>query len=193
MMKDILGLLCAPLLDKTIYPDRGGAMRIGRLPHVGAHAYLHVVFPPKTANEIDSLLNESGLDFPREVANFLCDLNGAILFQGALSLYGIRGEISRDPELRKPFDLFEANSLMRPKGASADEFFIGGYNEDASRVYLKADGSHVYRRDRKVVGVLTKWPSFENFLLSEVSRLSLLFDASGLRNEDVSTLPPSLQ
>jgi hypothetical protein len=193
ILQEILELLRAPMLDKAIYPDRGGSMRVGKLPHVGGHAYLHVIFPPRPDEEISDLLVASGLDVPQSVLSFLREINGAILFQGALSLYGLRGEISRDPELRKPFDLIEANTLMRPKGASAGDFFIGGYNEDASRVYLKADGTKVYRRDRKSVGDLAQWPSLENFILNEISRLSLLFDSDGMRNGDASTLPPSLQ
>lgn len=179
---DVIQQLRPHLSDGAIYPSKNEAIRLEPLPMVGEHAYQHVLFPGLSLDEIDNALFAAGLTVPQSFRRFLSEINGMILFQGGLAIYGVRGEISRDPDVRKPFDVIEANTLGRPLQSAEDDFFIGSFDQDGSRLFLRGQESQVFRRPRKSAEVMARWPDIESMLSSEIERL-----ATGLKGQSKGT------
>lgn len=175
----LASLLLTHLEDKRVIRGANGASLICGLPRVGTHAFLHVLFDPVNAKVMEEEALESGYYLPASVQESLHDMNGAVLFQGKLSLYGVRGEISRDPAKRKPHDIYEANTLMRPRGALPAQCFIGFYGEDGSHLYIEAGDARVFRRQRKTPGILEEWPDIDTMIATEISKISQNFDCHG--------------
>lgn len=186
-------LTCAlmrQLEDPQVRQMSNGVCLIGRLPSVGSAAYLHAVFPPVPLEEFQESPSLREARLPLEFREFLTECNGVILFQGALSLYGFRRRISRDPELREPFSWDERNTMNRPQGAQARHFFIGSFNWDGSLIYLDADNPGVFRRALRDPAPLNRWDSIWVMLEVEISRIGQLFDRFGNElNENVPTAP----
>ncbi len=88
----------------------------------------------------------------------------------------------------QPFGLETCNIFERPRDASDKQFFIGGYGEDGSLLYLEND--KCFRCSRNSIKPLNQWPTFEDMLLGEVVRLSLLFDKAGKRLVGCQTTLP---
>lgn len=172
-------LLMEHLEDKRVLKGENGASFICPLPDVGSHAFLHVLFDPVPVQEIEAEAVRSGFPLLAVVLENLMEMNGALLFRGALSIYGVRGAISRDPLKRKPHDIYEINTLMRPKGALPSQCFLGSYSEDGSWLYTEASDGAVYRRQRKTSEIMSRWPTIDAMIVSEVARLSQGFDRYG--------------
>lgn len=164
----LLKLACAP---GDVYRAAAGWIGVKRVPNVGPDAYLHVLFPPVDAAVSAPLVLKSGLVFPACVENFLKSLNGAILFQGKLSLYGIRTTFVRDVMNRQPFDIIEVNTIARPYEARPGDFYIGSCSADGSRLLVRAEEPVVYRCERGSQHVLQAWGSIDEMLSEEIQRL----------------------
>lgn len=173
-----------------LLPD--GTRLIGYVPHVGKQAYLHVLFPALTLQEIMGLEAELGMVMPSSFKEFLQEHNGLILFQGSLAILGWRTSYRRDPENRQPFSVVTENLRQRPVGAAPDEFFIGGYDWDGSRLFMKGEDGRVFFRSRDNPRILTEWPSIEDMLRVEIARLATHYDGLGREiDATCSTLPPT--
>ncbi|MGN6150444.1 MAG: hypothetical protein ACTHOH_00350, partial [Lysobacteraceae bacterium] len=98
MKTEILAkLLVDRLEDKRILKGENGASFICPLPDVGSHAFLHVLFDPVPVQEIEAEAVRSGFSLPAVLLGNLMEINGAQRFMGAVSIYGVRGAISRAP------------------------------------------------------------------------------------------------
>lgn len=184
MLNDLTRSLQSQLTDKTINFSRNGAIRLGPLPEVGKHAFLHVLFPPLPISDIASAAHAAGINFPANYTQFLHHLNGAILFKGGLSIYGIRGDISRDPDIRKPFDVIEANTLIKPFGGSEDSFYIGSFDLDGAHIVMKGNAPGVVRCDPNTHDEVARWNSIQEMLISEIERLAADYSRSKVKHQD---------
>lgn len=151
------------------------------LPSVAPCAYKHVLFPPIDAGKVDQALFALDLEVPKSYREMLEQINGAILFLGRLSLYGVRGEISRNPDLRKPFDVNEANTIRRPQFLSPDHFVVGGCREDGSKFTMLPDGC-VRRMLEGQREAIAAWDSLEDMLNSNVASLERAWQSGRVKH-----------
>jgi len=166
------------------------------VPWVAPLAYLHVIFKP-----IEQILLEptiSGCGMPFSYTSFLQLPNGAILFSGALSIYGVHpaGQLlnREDPLLQLPFNVEVENSNWPP--ANRHRFLtIGGYGFDGSRACIDREDLRIYLFKREINGLskdpLLVWEDLETWIIGEIDRLSTMFDTRGRRlvEDERLTLP----
>lgn len=184
-------------LEKNITAKRevdvDGNILINHLPSVGVRSYLHVIFEKVDVKRILQSLDNWEIKIPRDFLDLLDQYNGANFFQGALSIFGVRSELSRSPGARQPFDIFEANTIARPGNLKGNELYIGSYNWDGSIVVIENSSSAVRHRLPDSMAVSNEWSDLDYFIKSEVARLSLLFDENGAEIDPrVPTSPFSL-
>lgn len=171
-----------------------GARLIGHVPHVAPLAYFHEIYPGLTEKEFAELEARVGRRIPESYGSFLRLSNGANLFSDALSLDGLRNSYARTPDAsRLPYALETANTHERPQGAPEDAVFIGSYNFDGSRLWLRPGDPSIHRCGQyEWAPTLNTWPSFATMLKNEVERLRALFDDKGvLLDEEAVTTPPA--
>ncbi|WP_157003159.1 SMI1/KNR4 family protein [Ralstonia sp. A12] len=166
-------------LGEEITPN--GARLIGFVKdeRLGIRRWWHFVFPGLTANQVDDLGEEVGITIPSVFADFLRSMNGLTAFSGAFCIYGARLSLDRLSKDAYPYPLGSPNLLERPKGASSNMLFIGGYGWDGSNLYIEIDTGKIFRCPRKSVETLNEWPDFWSMLISEVRRISTLYESDG--------------
>lgn len=165
------------------------------VPWIGPQAYLNIIFKPAP----EAVLAEAArrVRMPASLIEFLRRQNGAILFSGALSVCGVHrhGQLLNRQEAfsRMPFNIEDENDDWPPD--DSERFLaLGGYGFDGSSVCIDRSDSCIYFFQRGERGLLPtpslKWPSLEDWVTSEIARLSMLFDERGKRLVNESqTLP----
>lgn len=137
-------------------------------PEIAPEAYRHALFDPLTSTDVAILEEELARSVPAVYADFLQRMNGAQLFAGALSLDGRRFDYDRHVN-DQPFALHTANLWGRPLDARADDFFIGGFGADGSRLFL--DGTTtVHHCGRESRDPLESWPDLASVLEDLIGR-----------------------
>lgn len=90
----------------------------------------------------------------------------------------------------RPFSIITPNIKERPRNAKDNYFFIGGYNWDCSKLYIDMVTNKVHYCAERDATTLYEWNSFEEMIVSEVKRITNLFDDKGVvLNEDMHTTP----
>ena len=164
------------------------------VPWIGPQAYLNIVFKPAPEEALAETARR--VRMPASLVEFLRTQNGAILFSGALSVCGVHrpGQLlnRQDAFSRMPFNLEDENDDWL---ADDSERFLplGGYGFDGSSICIDRSDSCIYffrRGERGLLSTSLKWPSLEDWVKSEVARLSMLFDERGKRLvHESQTLP----
>ena len=160
-----------------------GTQLIGRVPHAGSQAWLHILFNPVSDSEIDDLESNIGIRFPEVFRDFLTFANGLSLFCGSLSIYGKRTDCDRTGDsVWQPFNIVTPNKDERLRDSKPSFLYVGGYPcGNGSYVYIELKELKVYRCSRQSSEPLEKWGSFPDMLISEANRLAGFFDESGRR------------
>jgi hypothetical protein len=168
------------------------------VPWLAPLAYLNIIF--KAPDRSDLIKASLDLRLPPLVADFFSLQNGAILFSGAMCIYGIVPKqrlLNRsDPFNRLPFDIAHENN--RWLGHDAERFLVvGSYDYDSSRVCVdRRDFTvHSFKTEQRTLATTPSysWQGFEQWLTEETSRLAMLFDRDGRLLVDKSqTLPKKL-
>jgi hypothetical protein len=168
-----------------------GAELIGHVPHVAPEAWFHLLFPPLVDAQIDALQAALPVAIPEVFQQFLMMTNGCHLFSDSISIDGLRQDYSRTGDtVWQPYNIITPNTIERPEDAGANELFIGGYNWDGSRLYIDVDTLKVHRCEADSAKPLNTWGGFWAMLVSEVQRMSLLFDSKGRQiDPDLPTTP----
>lgn len=90
---------------------------------------------------------------------------------------------------RQPFNLKDAID-EKPRNATSNMFFIGGYSWDGSKLYIDNKSNRVYYCQRYDCTPLKSWNSLSEMIISETERLYSLFDINGKQiKEDEPTIP----
>ena len=164
-----------------------GTQLIGRVPHVGPDAWLHVLFAGLDEADIAELETRAARQLPSDYRQFMREHNGLSLFSGALYVAGLRRDFRRANHATwQPFALEDANVFERLRDAPADCVFIGGYKADGSRLYMSGASPKVFRCERSSIRPVNEWPNLRLLLNHEAERLAEHFDALG-RRRDAST------
>jgi hypothetical protein len=128
---------------------------------------------------------------PPTLIAFLEKQNGAILFSGALSIYGVHraGQLlNRNDEFsRLPFNIETENHNWPPVNRKLF-LAIGDYSVDGSQVCIDRSNSRLYLFQRGVAGLAKvpscSWENIDEWIVGEVGRLSTMFDSRGKRVVD---------
>jgi SMI1 / KNR4 family (SUKH-1) len=184
-------LMHTPPFD--IHDLSNGVRLIGHVPDLAPEAYLQSIYPPLSNEEIRNIEEQIARPLPLSLKQFFQVANGIHLFSCALSIDGLRRSTVRTGiESRQPFSIVTPNTIERPKDADDRAVFFGGYEWDGSQLMMSPQAPTVYRCARRTARQITQWPSFEEMLMSELARLSELFDEKGIkRDPDAPTIPLS--
>lgn len=169
-----------------------GAFLIGHAPHIASEAWLNSVYP--CLSERDTLELEAflGTTIPPEYRHFLQNIsNGMNVFVDEFCLFGKRKNYMRTSMdvTRQPFSLSDALE-EKPRNATPDMFFFGGYSWDGSKLYIDKRDNHVYYCKVNDSTPLKSWDSLAEMVISEIDRLYSLFDENGHQiNENIPTIP----
>jgi hypothetical protein len=149
------------------------------VPWVGPQAYLNIVYKPAQPD----LLSKAAcrLRFPPAVVDFLTQHNGAMLFSGALNLYGVvaPGRLlnREDRFLLPPFNIEWENSSW---SLDPDRLLVvGGYKFDGSRVCIDRSDGTIYVFTKKQQIATASWSTFGRWLDDEIVRLLPAFASDG--------------
>ena len=134
------------LVDFSTEKDRESATAffLSPVPWLAPLAYLHIVFKPLPDPLLKRLTVE--LELPLPLNLFFSLQNGAILFSGALSFYGLHapGQLlnREDPFCRLPFDIQDETRDWPP--ANPKQFLVvGGYGFDGSTIWIEKSSFRV--------------------------------------------------
>ena len=169
-----------------------GAFLIGHAPHIASEAWLNSAYPclsERDTLELEALL---GTTIPPEYRHFLQNIsNGMNVLVDEFCLFGKRKNYIRNSmdATRQPFSLSDAIE-EKPRNATTDMFFIGGYSWDGSKLYIDKRDDRVYYCQRYDSTPLKSWDSLSKMLISEIERLYGLFDINGRPiDENEPTIP----
>ena len=171
--------------------ESGTALFYNFAPWIAPQAYLHIVFKGADHTALSEVGDLIGL--PENWRETLSVQNGAILFSGAMSVYGVHAHgtlLNRmDVFERLPFSIVNENRSWPPKDRER-YVVIGGYSYDGTRAILDRQDGSVIAMPRKSEKPLRRWLNGDSWLKEELERLSRLFDESGkIRVSEEETLP----
>jgi hypothetical protein len=147
------------------------------VPLVAPEAYLHIIYKPVSK---DIVLNSARrMKIPKIFIDFLSKQNGARLFSGSLLIFGVirSGSLVRrdsPPPLNIEFENSDNN------GFDSDRYLaVGGYGYDGSTICIdRSDGCvGLFHRDEKHPTIA--WHDFDEWIKTEIMRLSEIFDTTG--------------
>lgn len=151
-----------------------GTRLIGHAPDIAPKAYVHVVYAPLDESELQELCARLERPVPTQFKEFLTCANGLLIFLDEIRVMGYvplkrRGDTSIH---NYPPSLMVPNVSARLKGLSDGAVAIGFYQIDGSYVAIEKSGLVVRFDAKGDAGAIQKWPDFDTWLISEISRLS---------------------
>jgi len=153
-----------------------GAWLICPTPHVAPEAWLHVVFPPLSDNDIRDLEKQCGSVLPTDFREFLLRANGVSIFSSRIKVWGLRRSYARTgDEAWQPFDLPSHNEKYeRPLGSPDTVLYFGSDDNGAARCFFepKGDSCRVGKTSRERFHPIQYWSDFWDWLLNETQRLA---------------------
>lgn len=170
-----------------------GAVFIGKAPHSGPKAWLNILYPVLTEEELRFLSEELKTEIPEEYSSFLLSFsNGMNVLSSTFSLYGLRRQIDRNLEanVRQPYSIITPNIYERPENSKPSYFFIGGYNWDGSHLYIDRETNIVHCCERWDATSKKQWNSLEEMIISELERLYTFFDDKGVEIDEYNPTIP---
>ncbi len=160
-----------------------GVRLICPTPSVAPEAWLHVLFPPATGEDITTVEEALDVSLPTDFREFLVTANGLRLFSNNISVWGIRQDMSRNGDAAwPPFDLRSHNRKSdRPEGSPSNIVYFGSTGRGQSWSFFDLrDGSYVVGiTDRHKYRPEKYWPNFASWLIEQVGTLKVGFNADG--------------
>jgi hypothetical protein len=175
--------------------ESGTAFFYNFAPWVAPKAYLHIIFKGASASALSEVGNLMRL--PQSWRETLLLQNGAVIFSGAMSVYGLHASGAllnrKDVFEGLPFSIVAENRSWPPKDPER-HVVIGSYDFDGTRAILDRQDGSVIAMPRKNETILNHWPDTDSWLTEELDRLSKLFDEGGrMRVSEQETLPKRLR
>jgi hypothetical protein len=157
-----------------------GGRLICRTPWIAPEAFLHRLYPPNSPELIASIAPATGRQPPRDFARLLERFNGADLFGGSLSIYGVRTSYDREADIAnwQPFDV-DIHQFGLSDIIGRDGMVIGSVGPDVDPVAIRSTEGDVARFNQKSRAVLETWPSLAEFLTSETDRYAQCYAPDG--------------
>jgi hypothetical protein len=163
----------------------GGSRLVCPMPQVGPEAWLHEVFAPLSAENIEVLEREVGRKIPEGLRAFYRHANGAILFANALAIYGLRRNYERvGDQAFQPYALELHNRKSERPPGLPETFLIVGRWHDIERYLICMDGGqsdHVFEFAASGLVSTKRWASLREYLDHRLETIARFFDRSGHR------------
>lgn len=155
-----------------------------RVPAVAPKAYLTIIFKPTSREVVEDVAKELAL--PAPMINFFERCNGAHLFAGTLSIYGCLPKTylldRSDPFSLPPFNIRDINDEVTYMFAGKNLVCIASYSYDGSLVCIHRETGEIMCFSKEDPAQERKrWGTLQDWLRTEVERLSLMFDEDGNR------------
>lgn len=169
-----------------------GTWRIGHVPHIAPEGYLHHLLPPISNEDLETLQDVIGIDFPTRLCDLLSLHNGLELFDLLICIKGRRTSYRRsdfDAMMEQPFDMVLSNTLERPDSAPDELIFIGCLGDERQPVVMWPDGSISLWDTRTDSATASIYVDVFDLLVKEAQKAQLLFDSNGRRIDEASRLP----
>jgi len=173
-----------------------GAHCLTHIPRLGECAYLNTIFEPAEQGVQQQLIDP--LQLPGQLRDFYRQDNGLHLLSDTLSVHGFfpRRFLYEREDLKRRYPY----NVMQPYGNHSNDcpntelFFFASYVYDRSHVVIeKKSGKVVCLYPDSIKEIRAFWPTFEQWLITEVQRLSDGFDENGIRLIPLeATLPGQL-
>lgn len=168
------------------------AFFLTHLPIVAPQAYLNIIFRP-TAPDVSAEVG-ARLMIPVPIQEFLQRYNGVHLLSNSLIVCGVhrKGQLlNRNDIFQLPPINIETESRHYAPSDRQRFFKFGAYGYDGSGVCMDRHDHSIAVFKRRAEEPYCAWSSLDEWLESEIQRISELFDESGIRLRDESeTLPP---
>lgn len=154
-----------------------------RVPSVAPFGYLNIVYKPAPMERRKEVSRE--LDLHADLEQFYNRHNGARLFLGSLSVFGILPEhysLERtDPFKLLPFDLLDINARLSRHLRRRNVLAVGSYRHNRSRVYFDRTTGRLTCIDGDDPEIVRgEWSDFNEWIETEVTRLSCIYDEKGI-------------
>jgi hypothetical protein len=164
--------------------NMGTARQVCNLPWVPELAYLHRLYPPASIDQIACIASLTGRQPQPDLRTLLAQHNGFDLFNGSLSIFGVRDHWDRTASdvIWLPFDLGSQGSLLNTM-IGRDDMLIGGIGPNGQRLVLRGNGS-VDRTGSEKPDVLESWPSMADMLICETERFAQYYNTDGRMSSD---------
>ena len=167
------------------------------VPSVAPQAYLNVIFRPAPQALREARVRQ--LRMPQALAEFYAAHNGAGLLSGTIRIFGILPDtyqIQRTDWFRKriPHDILDVYREYSRHLEVRDQVCFADYSYDKSAVCIgRGSGQITCYFDEDFARIRQTWPSFEEWITSEIARLSFCFDEQGNRLVAEELLLPGLE
>jgi hypothetical protein len=173
--------------------DTGGRV-IGHVPIKGPNAYLHRLYPPLAATEIEEAEASLGRTIPTTFKNYLSASNGASVFFYTIAIYRYIKRLERKHKdvLGQPIGLRYGNVAERASGVGENDFCIGSITGKklSGRLYMDSDGGICLFGSLRKKGKIVSWKSFGEMMLQLVDHIGCFYDSRGDADiEDQELLP----
>ena len=137
-------------LGRRVLPD--GTRLIGHVPHVAPEAYLHVIFPRLSTEQVAEIGNRTGIPVPVVLASFLERVNGLRLFS-KLFIDGLRRSYSRSgDDAWQPFAMETPNVDERPRDVGRKHAHLALREVEDARCAMDENEGECERRVDTAVG-----------------------------------------
>jgi hypothetical protein len=162
---------------------------IGKAPHIAPLAWLHRFYKGLSDDQIALMENQIRMRVPNVLRDLFYETNGLKFFNTTFSISGYVYLFKREIGYWQPFSI-KTDFLERPKNATQNQFYFGGWDWDGSKAYLDIETNKVYRCARRDASPLNEWDNLEKFLLTEYERLVSIHDEEGKPlNPNLPTTP----
>jgi hypothetical protein len=163
---------------------KNGTKLICPVVHGASQSWLHVIFAPAQAEELQAAQDLCGMAFPTDLYAFLLRSNGMSLFSGCVKIWGIRKSYVRvGDDSWQPLEIADHNaSGQTPQGSPSSLVFFASIGRGAEWCFLEPtpNGHRVGKTDsRKAFSPTGYWPDFWSWLLEQAHWLEGLFSEDG--------------
>jgi hypothetical protein len=158
------------------------AIRIKNLSWLGSFAYLHTIFKPLLDSTLVRLEEQETM--PASVRQFYRSCNGMELYAGTIRMFGFvaRGTpLDRsDPFSLPPLSITQMNRNFIDQRYAGKLLCIGAYSYDRSLLCVDhASGRIICYQGEDLNNIRKTWPTIDDWMISELARLSMLFSPDG--------------
>jgi hypothetical protein len=162
-------------------------------PNRAPKAYLNIFYSAINLNKYDYSIIPS--EFSNELSLFYQEYNGGRLFAGSFYIYGFwaPSQLLDRSNFKQslPYNIVDQNNNFLNIQDKPNLVNIGVYSYDLSEVCLDKNTGMVFcYKEQNILNVRAKWNTFNEWIITEINRLSELFSPKGQLLFDLSeTLP----
>ena len=144
--------------------------------------YLHKLYPPLNTLDIEKIEILLKVSLPVDYLDFLLSFNGMDLFNGNISIFGLRKSSNSNNynKFFQPQDIIIENLEKKFE----DNYFLFAYFLKKHHVFFKPGDNRVFVRQRNIEDTIVEYHDFYEWLNYCINFLSPYFDQFGKQVKD---------